>query len=104
MAAEALANIFKDYSIPVVPIISEDLEVVTESFQRINSAGQTMDLVNMVNALLWSPDFDVNDRIEEIKSELAEVGWGDFEEKMILNVCKAALDLDLLLPVQDRLV
>lgn len=93
--AEVLANTVKDYSIPIVPIVSEDLEVVTESFQRINSAGQKMDIVNMVNALLWSPDFDINDQIAGIKSDLSEVGWGDFEDAMILNVCKAALDLDI---------
>ncbi len=93
--AEALATSFKDYTIPVVPMVSEDLGLVTETFQRINTSGQKMDFVNMVNALLWSPNFDINDLIAEIKSELSEVGWGDFEDAMILNVCKAALDLDI---------
>lgn len=93
--AESLANIFKDRTIPVVTIVSEDLDLVTEGFQRINAAGHAMNFVNMVNALLWTPEFDINDRIEDIKSELAEVGWENFEEKTILDVCKAALDLDL---------
>lgn len=93
--AEKLADDFKDYNIPIVPVASEDIEVVTESFQRVNSAGTKMDLVNMVNALLWSPEFDLNDRIAEIKDRLAAVGWSDFEEKHILDACKVALNLNI---------
>lgn len=93
--AEALASIFKDYSIPVVPIVTEDLELATQSFQRVNSGGTTMNEVHMVSALTWSPQFDLNERMQEILGELGEVGWQDLEEKMILHTCKAALDLDI---------
>lgn len=93
--AEALASTFKDYTIPVVPIVTENLELVTEGFQRINNAGTRMDQVHMVNALTWSPDFDLNRRMGEIKEELGEVGWQDLEEKLILFTCKAAMELDL---------
>lgn len=93
--AEALASTFKDYSIPMVPIVTEDLELVTESFQRINSAGTDMDQVHMVSALTWSQDFDLNQRMQEIREELGQVGWQDLEEKIILNTCKAALGLDV---------
>lgn len=93
--AESLASTFKDYSIPVVPIVTEDLELATESFQRINSGGTWMNEVHMVSALTWTPTFDLNERMQEIKIELGEVGWGDLDEKMILNTCKAGLDLDI---------
>ena len=93
--AESLASTFKDYSIPVVPIVTEDLELATESFQRVNSGGTRMDEVHMVSALTWTPEFDLNERMKEIKTELGEVGWEDLEEKMILNTCKAFLDLDI---------
>jgi hypothetical protein len=93
--AESLASTFKDYSIPVVPIVTEDLELATESFQRVNSGGTRMTEVHMVSALTWSPEFDLNERMREIRLELGEVGWEELEEKMILNTCKAALDLDI---------
>ncbi len=93
--AEALASTFKDYSIPVVPIVTEDLELATQSFQRVNSGGSKMSQVHMVSALTWSPEFDLNERMKEILVELEEVGWQGLEEQMILNVCKAALDLDV---------
>lgn len=93
--AESLASTFKDYSIPVVPIVTEDLELATESFQRVNSGGTPMNEVHMISGLIWSPGFDLNERMKEIRIELGEVGWQDLEEKMILNTCKAALDLDI---------
>jgi hypothetical protein len=93
--AEALASTFKDYSIPVVPIVTEDLELATQSFQRVNSGGTPMNEVHMVSALTWSPEFDLNERMQEILGELGEVGWQGLEEKMILHTCKAALDLDI---------
>jgi len=93
--AESLASTFKDYTIPVVPIVTEDLELATQSFQRVNSDGTPMNEVHMVSALTWSPDFDLNELIREVQTELGEVGWQDLEDKMILNTCKAALDLDI---------
>jgi len=93
--AESLASTFKDYTIPVVPIVTEDLELATQSFQRANSGGTPMTEVHMVSALTWSPEFDLNERIQEILTELGEVGWQDLDEKMILNTCKAALELDV---------
>ena len=93
--AENLANIFKDYSVPTVPIVTDDLDLVTESFQRINSAGTPMDEVHMINALAYSEDFELNEKMELIQEELGEVGWQDLEEKMILNTCKAFWGLDI---------
>jgi len=93
--AESLASTFKDYNIPMVPIVTDDLELVTESFQRVNSAGTDMDQVHMVSALTWSEHFDLNERMQEIREELGQEGWQDLDEKIILNTCKAALDLDV---------
>jgi hypothetical protein len=93
--AEALASTFKDYSVPVVPIVTEDLELATSSFQRVNRGGTKMTEVHMITALTWSPSFDLNDRMRDIRTELGAVGWQDLEDQMILNTCKSALDLDL---------
>lgn len=93
--AESLASTFKDYNIPMVPIVTDDLDLVTESFQRVNSAGTDMDQVHMVSALTWTADFDLNERMQEIQAELGQEGWQDLEEKIILSTCKAALGLDV---------
>jgi len=93
--AENLASRMKDYSIPVVPMVTEDLELVTETFQRINSPGTKMDQVHMINALTWRPDFDLNERLERIREELGAEGWQELEPSVILSTCKAALQLDI---------
>lgn len=95
--AQALANTFKDYSIPLVPVVTEDLELVTESFQRINSTGTDWDQIHMISALTWSEEFDLNESLQEIRQELGQVGWQELDDRVILSVCKAALGLNILL-------
>jgi Protein of unknown function DUF262 len=93
--AENLANIFKDYQIPSVPIVTEDLKQVTESFQRINSQGTRMSEVHMVNALMWRPDFDLNKRLEAITEQLAPVGWGTIDPQSLLDTIKLSQGVDI---------
>lgn len=93
--AEALASTFKDYSVPVVPIVTEDLELATASFQRVNRGGTPMNEVHMISALTWTPEFDLSDQIGDAREELGEIGWQNLEDQMILNTCKALLDLDI---------
>lgn len=95
--AEEVVELFKDYQIPMVPMATEDLEQVTTSFKRINTKGTTMSEVHMVNALSYDPEkgFDLNDRLEEMKQEMGNFGWENFEERIILQVLKAILGLDI---------
>ncbi len=91
---EDLVGRFKDYQISALPIVSEDIDLVTESFRRVNSAGTKMDEVNMVNAILWTPRFDLIREIAQIKDGLAEIGWGSTDDRDFLSICKVDLDLD----------
>lgn len=92
---QAVADTFRDYTIPVMPIATEDLGRVTTSFQRVNSGGTPMSEVHMVNALTYGPEFDFLERIEEVAAELKPVGWSSFDPQMILNICKPRLLLAL---------
>jgi hypothetical protein len=91
---EDLVSRFKDYELSILPIVSEDMNLVTESFRRVNSAGTKMDEVNMVNAILWSPTFDLIQEITQIKDELAEIGWDSTDDRDFLSICKIGLNLD----------
>ena len=95
--AEELVEIIKDYQVPLVPMVTKDFEKVTETFLRVNTKGTTMSEVQMVNALSYNPalNFQFNERIEELQQELGVFGWEDFEPRLILNVLKAVLGLDL---------
>jgi hypothetical protein len=94
--AEALAERFKDYQIPVIPLVSEDLSLVTESFVRVNSEGKRMRETNMVRALAYSPDRDLERELEALKAELAPLGWGGMDDQLLLNVLKAHWRLNVL--------
>ena len=83
-----LANRFRNYKIPVIPLVSDDLDSATVAFQRINSSGRQMDDTHMVVALTYSRDFDLARELERVQSELASVGWQDFDPKYILAVVR----------------
>ena len=94
--ADMLSGAFKRYKIPVLPIVTNDLDQVTKTFQRVNSQGTVMSEVHMVAALTWSDKFDLNERISQWKEQwLAPQGWGDLDDKIILYACKAALSFDV---------
>lgn len=93
--AETIANKFKDYQLPIIPIVTEDLAQATESFQRVNSQGTKMSEVHMVNALMWSKNFDLNERLAEIADRLGESGWGQIESDVLLDTIKLSRDLDI---------
>ncbi len=48
--ARRLESRFRDYVIPVVPLVSDDQDLVTEAFARVNSHGQDLDEGDMVHA------------------------------------------------------
>jgi hypothetical protein len=81
----------------MIPMVTEDLEQVTVSFQRINTKGTTMNEAQMVNALSYDSDsdFELNDRLEELQQEMGSFGWEEFEDRLILHVLKAILGLDI---------
>jgi Protein of unknown function DUF262 len=94
--ADMLSGAFKRYKIPVLPIVTNDLDQVTKTFQRVNSQGTVMSEVHMVAALTWSDKFDLNERISRWKEQwLAPEGWGDLDDKVVLYACKAALGFDV---------
>lgn len=95
-AAELVAKAFREYKIPVIPIVGDDLDIATRTFQRINSQGTPMSVKHMVHALTWSKTFDLQGTIEDLRAEhLEPVGWAEIDEERILDVCRLALDLHM---------
>jgi hypothetical protein len=95
-ASDEIARAFRDYKIPIIPITTDDIDMATRTFQRINSQGAKMSETHMVHALTWSNHFDLRRTITRIKKEtLAERGWAELDDDPILKACKAALLLDV---------
>jgi hypothetical protein len=94
--SDELAKAFREYKVPVIPIASDDFEVAARTFNLINSQGLRMDEADMIHALTWSPEFELRERCESLRSEVLQpVGWGQIGLDTILKVVKAESSLDL---------
>lgn len=87
--ADILAEKFRNYKLPVVPLVTDDLPTVLEAFQRINSSGVIMSDAHIVHALSYSSGFDLMERLNVAGRELADIGWDGLEHKYILAVIRA---------------
>lgn len=103
-ATDQLVRSFRDYKLPVIPITTEDVNLATRTFQRINSQGVRMSEAHMVHALTWTPHFDLQKRLRESKAAvLADRGWDGLDDDTILKCCKAACGLDVYKASADEL-
>lgn len=99
----ALGYAFQEYKLPVVAMVTDDLELATTTFQRINSQGTSMSEAHLVAALTWTQDFDLRERIDELRKSLP-VAWHMLDEKLYLQVCKGRLGLDMVRTGQEGLI
>ncbi|MBB5761394.1 uncharacterized protein with ParB-like and HNH nuclease domain [Methylorubrum rhodesianum] len=94
--ADEVAAAFRSYKIPLITLNSASLEVVTKSFERINSRGADMSELHMLNALSYSPKFDLLKLDNEYRSDLlAAVGWEKVDTDVVLRCIKANLKADI---------
>lgn len=89
---DALAETFRDYVVPILPIATEDIGQATVSFTRVNRGGTPVSEVHMVNALVFD-SFDLMKEIEAIQDELKAIGWAAIDPQFVLDVCKSRAGL-----------
>lgn len=88
--ANALFNRFKDYKIATVTLGDMAIEDVAPIFERINSSGTRLTIVDLMRAATWSPDFDLMDTIDSLLAALASKNFGDIDKKVVLRNLSAA--------------
>ncbi|AUX38130.1 MULTISPECIES: DUF262 domain-containing protein [Sorangium] len=93
--ARQLESRFRSYVVPVVPLVSDDQELVTEAFARVNSYGQDLDEGDMAHALTLRRTFSFNDELAVISEQLSPMGFGGLDRKIIIAALKAMWDLDV---------
>ena len=89
---DKLQEKFKEVSIPVQLLKSEDRSIVAIVFERINHLGVALDTLQLLSAWTWSEDFDLLDKFRELREELADFGFegvGD-DADLVLN-CVAGI-------------
>jgi hypothetical protein len=88
--ADELFNRFKDYKIATVTLGDMPIKDVAPIFERINSTGTQLTIVDLMRAATWSPDFDLIDIIEEMLDALRRKGFSKIDKKTVLRNISAA--------------
>jgi hypothetical protein len=88
--ANKLFSRFKDYKIATVTLGDMTIEDVAPIFERINSTGTPLTIVDLMRAATWSPDFDLVDSIEELLGALADKDFSGIDKKVILRNISAS--------------
>ncbi len=88
--ADLLFNRFKDYKVAVVTLGDMSIEDVAPIFERINSTGTRLTIVDLMRAATWSQEFDLIDSIDEVLGNLGAKGFGGLDRKIILRALSAA--------------
>ncbi|MEO7331860.1 MAG: DUF262 domain-containing protein, partial [Minicystis sp.] len=85
---------FREYQLPTLSVVTDDLGLVTHTFERMNTRHVALSEVHLVNALTWSSRFDLLDRLQQMKEgPLAELGWQEVDDQVILRICKVTLNI-----------
>lgn len=92
--AERLLRAFKDYKIAVVKIGDLSLDQVAPIFERINSAGRKLTVVDLMRAATWKNGFDLSESIQSIKDE-CQYRFGEIADSQILRMIAASCDLGI---------
>ena len=93
--AEKLLQAFKNYKIAVVRIGDVSLDEVAPIFERINSTGRKLTMVDLMRAATWKQGFNLTQAIEEIASEIGNIGYGELQDTLILRTLAVACGLGI---------
>lgn len=93
--AERLLNSIKDYKIAAVRIGDMSLDEVAPIFERINSSGRQLTMVDLMRAATWKGGFDLNDAIDSVRSACEDKNFFDIKELHILRSISAAANLGI---------
>ncbi|OWJ98262.1 hypothetical protein B6S59_01415 [Pseudomonas sp. A46] len=93
--AERLLRAIKDYKIAVVKIGDMSIEEVAPIFERINSTGRKLTIVDLMMAATWSNGFDLSTEIQNIQTACNELGFNGVSETLVLRSIAASADFGI---------
>lgn len=88
--ADSLFNRFKDYKVATVTLGDMSIQDVAPIFERINSTGTRLTIVDLMRAATWSQEFDLIDSIDDVLAVLTAKNFGGIDRKVVLRVMSAA--------------
>lgn len=85
---DKLQEIFKEITVPVQKMETDDKNIVAIVFERVNRTGVPLNSYQLLTAWSWSTDFDLQEKLEELSEELAGCGFdGIAEDQNLLLKC-----------------
>lgn len=93
--AERLLRAIKDYKVAVVKIGDMSIEEVAPIFERINSTGRKLTIVDLMMAATWSNGFDLASEINSIQESCIELAFNGVSEQLILRSIAASANLGI---------
>ncbi len=89
---DKLQEKFKEVTIPVQVLKSEDRSIVAIVFERINHLGVALDTLQLLSAWTWSEDFDLLDKFRDLRDELSDFGFaGVGDDSDLILSCVAGI-------------
>lgn len=83
--AENLLKSIKDYKLAAVTIGDMKLDEVAPIFERINSSGRQLTIVDLMRAATWKGGFDLNDAINSVREACESKQFFDIDDSHILR-------------------
>jgi hypothetical protein len=93
--AENLLRSIKDYKIAAVKIGEMTINEVAPIFERINSTGRKLTIVDLMRAATWKGGFDLNDAINTVRKNCEAVEFINIPDNHILRNISACAGLGI---------
>jgi hypothetical protein len=84
---------FKEATIPVQIMETEDRNNVAIVFERVNRAGIPLDTFQLLSAWSWSTEFDLQEEFTQLAEEIEPFGFGDIslDKDLQLKCCSGVI-------------
>lgn len=84
-------NNFNEYPFSIINVIDQPIEIACEIFERVNNSGQVLSVVDLMVAKTWAPTFNLREKINEFRKELANKSYNDLPDIVLLQCAAGAL-------------
>lgn len=95
---ERLASLFKDYSVPVVPIVTDDVDTAVRSFERANTRATALTQFDIAHALGRNRGIDLAGLFRHVRERLEATTWAEIDDKTLGYTTKLAVGMQAYAP------
>ncbi len=93
---DKLQERFKEVTLPIQTFSTDDRKTVAIVFERVNRKGVPLDTLQLLSAWTWSDEFDLQQKFEELASELRPFRFDELgaDTNLLLRCCAAVMAHD----------